>query len=345
MVLKIAPSIILSKKIRFFGATPFKNDDWGYPRMQFGVFIRGAVTYEKMLELSQAAEELDYYGVFLNDHVNGFADEGKEPYLEAWTAITGLGMQLKKIKIGHITLFNSVRNPAYLAKSATALDVMTKGRFELILGAGWAEQEYLGYDFMEKGRGMPSAGERVSRLKESVEIIRGMLDNPVFSYEGKYWKLKEAINIPRPVTEHLKVSVGARQPRMIKIAAKYADGINSSGNLQNIESILGHYHPAIEKLGKTTDNVFISGFAPSVWLFDTQEEYDTYLKKQALDGKDAKVIEEYDFVGTPEVQVKKWRKAMDMGMKMSVINVRPYKDIPSNAEMLAKFKDEVASQL
>jgi alkanesulfonate monooxygenase SsuD/methylene tetrahydromethanopterin reductase-like flavin-dependent oxidoreductase (luciferase family) len=313
--------------------------------MEFGVFIRGAVTYDKMLELSLGVEELDYYGVFLNDHVNGFADGGKEPYLEAWTAITGLGMQTSRIKVGHITLFNSVRNPAYLAKSATALDNMTNGRFELILGSGWAEQEYLGYDFMERGSGMPSAAQRVTRLKESVQIIRGMFDNPVFSYEGRYWKLKEAINVPEPVTKNLKISVGARQSRMIRIAAKYADGINSSGNLSNIERILGMYHPAIEKLGKTVDDVFISGFAPSVWLFDTQEGYDAYLQKQKADGKDAKAIAENDFVGTPEVLIEKWRKAMDLGMTMSVINVKPFKDIPSNIEMLAKFKDEVASQL
>jgi alkanesulfonate monooxygenase SsuD/methylene tetrahydromethanopterin reductase-like flavin-dependent oxidoreductase (luciferase family) len=316
-----------------------------YPVMEFGVFIRGAVTYEKMLELSRGAEELDYYGVFLNDHVNGFADGGKEPYLEAWTAITGLGMQTNKIKVGHITLFNSVRNPAYLAKSATALDIMTQGRFELILGAGWAEQEYLGYDFMEKGRGMPSAAQRVTRLKESVQIIRGMFDNPVFSYEGRYWKLKEAINIPRPVTKDLRISVGARQPRIIKITAKYADGINSSGNLQNIARILGIYKPAYEKLGKKYEDAWIHGFAPSVFMYDTQDEYDAYLKKQADAGKDTAVIKEYDFAGTPEVLVEKWRRAMDLGMKMSVINVRPYSDIPSNIEMLAKFKDEVASQL
>ena len=312
--------------------------------MKFGVFIRNATTYDKMLELSRGAEDLDYYGVFLNDHVNGFADGGKEPYLEAWTAITGLGMALKKIKVGHITLFNSVRNPAYLAKSATALDIMTKGRFELILGAGWAEQEYKGYDFMEKGRGMPSAAQRVTRLKESVQIIRGMFDNPVFSYEGRYWKLDEAINVPRPVT-NMKISVGARQPRIIKITAKYADGINSSGNLQNIARILGMYKPAYEALGKKYEDAWIHGFAPSVFLFDTQEQYDTYLKKQADAGKDTAAIKEYDFAGTPEVLLEKWRKAMDLGMKMSVINVRPHSDIPTNIEMLAKFKDEVASQL
>ena len=313
--------------------------------MKFGVYIRGAQTYDKMLELTRAAEELDYYGVFLNDHVEGLSGDRKEPYWESWTAMTGLGMQTRKIRIGHITLFNSLRNPALLAKSAATLDNMTGGRYEFILGAGWSEPEYDGYDLMEKGRGMPSAGERVSRLKESVEIVKGMFSNEVFSYEGKYWKLKEAINVPQPIQKPMRVSVGARQPRMIKIAAKYADGINSSGNLQNIGRILGHYHKYLAELDKTVDDVFISGFAPTVYLMKNEAEYEATLQKWKQRGTDVSVAREYDFIGTPEVLIEKWRKAMDLGMKMSIIIVRPSQSIADDARMLALFKDQVASQL
>jgi len=313
--------------------------------MKFGVYVRGAQTYPKMLELTKAAEKLDYYGVFLNDHVEGLSGDRKEPYWEAWTTMTGLGVETKKIRIGHITLFNSLRNPAYLAKSVATLDQMTGGRYEFILGAGWNEPEYLGYDLMEKGRGMPSAGERVSRLKESVEIVKGMLHNELFSYDGKYWKLKEAANVPQPVQKPFRISVGARQPRMIKITAKYADGINASGNLQNIARILGIYHKNLEKLGKTADGVFISGFAPSVYLMKNKAEYDDTLQKWKARGTDINVAREYDFIGTPEVLIEKWRKAMDLGMNMSIINVRPSKTIKENTEMLALFKDQVASQL
>ena len=320
------------------------NGFWGTP-MEFGIYIRGAQTYPKMLELSRAAEELDYYGAFVNDHVEGLSGDRKEPYWEAWTLMTGIGVETKKIRVGQITLFNSLRNPALLAKMAATLDQMTGGRYELILGAGWSEPEYEGYDLMEKGRGMPSAGERVSRLKESVDILKGMLHNEVFSYEGKYWKLKEAVNVPQPVQKPFRVSVGARQPRMIKITAKYADGINSSGNLQNIGRILGHYHKNLEAQGKTVDDVFISGFAPSVYLMKNEAEYEETLQKWKARGTDINVSREFDFIGTPEVLIEKWRRAMDMGMKMSIINVRPSKTIPENAEMLARFKDEVASQL
>jgi alkanesulfonate monooxygenase SsuD/methylene tetrahydromethanopterin reductase-like flavin-dependent oxidoreductase (luciferase family) len=173
-----------------------------------------------MLELSRYAEELGLFGVFMNDHIEGLSEDRKEPYLEAFTAMAGIGVETKKIRIGHITLFNSMRNPALLAKMTTTLDVMTGGRYETILGAGWNEPEYLGYDLMGGGAGMPEAGERVTRLKEATQILRGMFDNEVFSFEGKYWKLKEAVNVPRTVQRPMRLSVGARQPRMISIAAK-----------------------------------------------------------------------------------------------------------------------------
>ena len=313
--------------------------------MQFGVYIRSAVTYENMLELARAAESLGYYGVFLNDHVEGLSGDRKEPYLEAWTAMTGLGVQTSRIRLGHITLFNSLRNPAYLAKSVATLDNMTGGRYELILGAGWNVPEYEGYDLMEKGRGIPPAGERVERLKESVEILKGMLHNEVFSYEGKYWRLKEAVNVPQPVQRPFRVSVGARQPRLIRITARYADGINASGNLKNIREILGNYYPALKEYGKTVDDAFISGFAPSVYLMKDDAEYEDTLRKWAERGTDPEETRSNDFIGTPDVLVEKWRKAMDLGMRMSVINVRPGKTLQDNAEMLARFRDQVATQL
>jgi alkanesulfonate monooxygenase SsuD/methylene tetrahydromethanopterin reductase-like flavin-dependent oxidoreductase (luciferase family) len=313
--------------------------------MKFGVYLRGAQTYPRMLELAKASEELDYYGVFVNDHVEGLSGDRTEPYWEAWTLMTGIGVETKKIRVGHITLFNSLRNPAFLAKQVATLDQMTNGRYELILGAGWSEPEYEGYDLMEKGRGMPSAGERVSRLKESVDILKGMLHNEIFSYEGKYWKLKEAVNVPQPVQKPFRISVGARQPRMIKITAKYTDGINSSGNLESISRILAHYHKNLEKLGKSVDDVFITGFAPSVYLLKDEAEYEKTLEGWKARGRDPEVAREFGFIGTPEVLIEKWRKAMDMGMKMSIINVRPSKTISENVEMLARFKDEVISQL
>ena len=85
--------------------------------MEFGLKIRSAVTFDKMKELTLYAEKNNYFGVFINDHVHGFKSKGNEPYLESWTVLSALASVTTKIRLGQAVLFNSLRNPAFLAKS------------------------------------------------------------------------------------------------------------------------------------------------------------------------------------------------------------------------------------
>ena len=310
--------------------------------MEFGLYVRPAVTYSAMVELAWYAEELGIFGIFLNDHFEGLSGDRKEPYLEAWTALAGIGVETKKIRVGHITLFNSMRNPAVLAKMITTLDVITGGRYETILGAGWNEPEYLGYDLMEKGRGMPEAGERVSRLKESVQILRGMFDNEVFSFEGKYWKLKDAVNVPRPVQKPMRLSIGARQQRMISIAAKYADGMNGSGNMNAIRSYLKILRPELERNSRRIEDFWLHGFA-TITPTKSQAETDEFLKKIAKE-KSVNEVADDVFVGTPDVLVEKLRVCGDMGVKMMIVIPRSNKVLEIK-ETCTVLRDEVFLQL
>ncbi|MFX0014303.1 MAG: LLM class flavin-dependent oxidoreductase [Promethearchaeota archaeon] len=313
--------------------------------MKFGVYIRAGTTYSSMLELAQQAEKLDYFGVFLNDHVHGFANEGKEPYLEAWSAMTGIGVQTKKIRLGHSVLFNSLRNPAFLAKSIATLDQMTNGRYELLIGAGWNKPEYEGYDLMEKGRGMPSAKERVDRFEEALQILRGMLHNETFSYDGKYWKLNNAINIPQPIQNPFRISVGADKPRMIKITAKYADGFNNFRNLKSLKEKIELLEPELEKNNKRLSDFFISGFS-AIHIAKNNEEYDMIIKDLVTKGKRPKEeLKQYGFIGTPEILVNKFRQATDLGVKMMISDLRPTNNISEMKDKLISFKDEVISNL
>ena len=306
--------------------------------MDFGLYIRPAGTYPAMLEVSRYAEELGLYGVFINDHFEGLGGDRKEPYLEAWTTMTGIGMQTKKIRVGHITLFNSMRNPAVLAKMITTLDVMTGGRYETILGAGWNEPEYKGYDLMGGGVGMPEAGERVTRLKEAVQILRGMFDNEVFSYEGKYWTLKDAVNVPGTVQKPMRLSVGARQQRMISIAAKYADGMNGSGNMNAIKGYLKLLEPELEKNGRKMRDFYLHGFT-TITPTKNDAETDAIVKKIAKD-KPVKEVADDVFVGTPEVLIEKLRSVEDRGYKMMIAIPRSGK-VSEMKETCATLRDEV----
>ncbi|MBC8498726.1 LLM class flavin-dependent oxidoreductase [Candidatus Bathyarchaeota archaeon] len=314
--------------------------------MEFGYYIRPADTYEGMVEMARYADELGLFGVFLNDHVHSMRQDGMGPYLEAWTAMAGIGVQTKRIRLGHIVLFNSLRNPAFLAKSVSTLDRMSGGRYELLIGAGWNEPEYLGYDLMERGRGMPSAGERADRFKETLQILRGMFDNDVFSYEGKYWTLRDAINLPLPVQRPMRISVGADKPRMIRIAAKYADGLNNGGGLDSLGKIRELLVPALERNGKRLEDYYFSGFAAQVTVNESDEEYESMAKRIAERSKRSVEDVKGDvFSGTSEALVEKFRKAEDLGVKMMVVYIRPASTIEEMKEELSRFNDEVIKEI
>lgn len=314
--------------------------------MEFGYYLRPAETYEGMVEMARFSEELGLFGVFLNDHVHSMSGGGREPYLEAWTAMAGIGAETNRIRLGHIVLFNSLRNPAFLAKSVSTLDRMSGGRYELLIGAGWNEPEYLGYDLMERGRGMPSPGERVDRFKEALQILRGMFDNDVFSYEGKYWTLKDAANLPRPVQCPMRISVGAGKPRMIRIAAKYGDGLNRGGGLDSLGKARELLVPALERNGKRIEDYFFSGFATQVIVNESEGEYNASAKGIAeRSNRSVEDVKGDVFSGTPESLVEKFRKAEDLGVKMMVVYIRPAATLEEMKERLARFSDKVIKEI
>ena len=313
--------------------------------MEFGVYIRAGATYQGMLDLTRLAEKLDYSSVFLNDHVHGFRKKGKESYLEAWTAMSAIGVQTSTIRIGHIVLFNSLRNPAFLAKSIASIDNMTDGRYEIMIGAGWNKPEYEGYDLMEGGRGMPSAKERVDRFEESLKIIRGMLTYEEFSYEGKFWQLKDAYNIPQPVQKPIRISVGASKPRMLQIAAELADGVNLTGGLDSIKKRLKILQTVFEKNNKSINDYFLSGFS-TIKLAKDQSMYDELIAKESKQRQKKEIeIREHAFIGTSDILVEKLIKAKDLGMKLMIIIPDGNLTLDKIKEQLEIFHDNIISNL
>ena len=312
--------------------------------MDFGLYIRPGNTFEGMLELAEFADQNNYWGVFINDHIQSFTNKGNDPFLEAWTAMTGIGVLTKHVRIGHIVLFNSLRNPAYLAKSIATLDNMIKGRYECLIGAGWNKVEYEGYDLMEQGRGMPPAKERVDRFEEALQIIKGMLTQPSFSFEGKFWHLKEAKNVPQPFQKNMRISVGAQKPRMLQVTAKYADGLNIASGIDKYEKIINEMKSYLEKNNKDPQNFFFSGFH-SVYLCDNNDSYQTLVKDLSKSmNKPRDWVEQYSISGTPEMVVEKLQKLKDIGLKMTVIVPRKSTTSPTKEEvldMLTKFTDQV----
>ena len=149
---------------------------------------------------------------------------GTVDHFEAMTTLGALATETKKAAIGVMVLYVGYRNPASIAKSATTLDHISNGRFELGLGAGWHIEEAtaFGYDF-------PPIGTRLDMLEEATTIIRGLLTQDRTTFAGQHYSVNNASNLPAPVQKHLPVWIGGLgEKRTLRIVAEQADGWNAA---------------------------------------------------------------------------------------------------------------------
>jgi len=174
-------------------------------------------------EVKQSCLESERQGLDVFTVIDHFMNEfhpyqGPHP-LECWTTLAGLAAVTSKIRLGPLVSCYSYRHPTVLAKMATTVDNISNGRLILGLGAGWHEAEFKGY----MGRYPPSA-ERLTGLRETVEICRSMFTNELTDYQGKLYKVEKALNSPPPVQKHLPIMIGGSGEKVVlKIAAKHAD--------------------------------------------------------------------------------------------------------------------------
>ena len=222
--------------------------------------------------------DFNFHGLYTNDHLTGFdkSVNGKENYLEAWTFITAVLMWSKKLHAGHTVLCQSFRNPAFLAKQVSTLDNLSKGRFDLLLGAGWKEDEYnaYGYPFL-------SPGNRLKQLEEQVTILRHLFDPEIdsWNYSGKFWTLKEARNFPKPLTKNLPIHLGGSKPRFIKLAARIADGFNTGSDYKTALDRFSKFDDEVRKLGEDPSKRIKSYFG-GLRIFKNNQETLTFAKEQ-----------------------------------------------------------------
>src|SRR6186997_1751556 len=178
--------------------------------------------FEKTIEQARAAEEAGFRQVTVMDHLYqiGGVGEVNEPMLEGWSVLNALARETSRVRLGTQVTGVTYRNPAMLAKMATSLDVISGGRAMMGLGAAWNDVEHAGY-----GYEFPPVKERMDRLDEALTIIRAMFAEERPSFAGRYYRIEEALNVPRPVQPRgprILVGGGGEQ-RTLKIAAKHAD--------------------------------------------------------------------------------------------------------------------------
>ena len=179
--------------------------------------------WESQLAIWLAADDLPIFESAWNfDHFYPLVGDPKGPCLEAWVTLSALAQATKRLRVGCMVNGAPYRHPAVLANMAATLDVVSGGRFELGLGAGWHEEECVAY-----GIPLLPIGQRMDRLEESVQIVRSMLSNESTDFDGKYYQLSNARCVPKGPQGCPPIVIGGGgEKRTLRIVAKYADHWN-----------------------------------------------------------------------------------------------------------------------
>lgn len=319
------------------------------PLTSYGEYFlqRRNLSYPEIRNLALLAEKYGFDSVHVDDHIIGFDPERKEPYLEAMVLMSAVATETQKVKIGHIVLANSYRNPALTAKMISTLDNISNGRALFWIGAGWYEEEYKAY-----GYPFPSPKQRVDELEESLTIFKKLFTEEVTNFEGKFWRLENCRNFPKPVQKPWpQIVVGAMKNRLITIACREADGINLARDYEDFPQLIEPLKERIDfinsKLHRYNRNSeeFEISIYNTLSLFNGEEEFDRTVdqliqkyKQQNIKLTKEQILENL-FIGYVDDVKEKIKQAEELGVeKMVIENIR---GDPSIEDPVKLFHDKI----
>ncbi len=218
-------------------------------------------TYEAMRRVWQEADEHPAFAhAWLFDHYAPIYSDVNGPCLEGWTTLAALAAQTKRIRLGLMVTGNTYRHPAVLASIAATVDIVSNGRVDLGIGAGWNE-----YEHTSMGIPLYAPGERIRRLDESCQIIKQLFTQPLTTFEGRYYQLKEARREPKPVQKPYPPFVigGSGEQLTLRVVAKHADVWNFvAGPIEEFQRKIGILAEHCAAVGRDMQTITLSTQVP-----------------------------------------------------------------------------------
>lgn len=215
--------------------------------------------YEAMTRVAQTADALGFNSVWVLDHFHTIPQPSQEVTFECWTTTAALARDTQRVRIGQMVTCNGYRNPALLAKMASTVDVLSHGRLNFGIGAGWHESEYHAY-----GYACPDAPGRLRHLREAVQVILAMWTQEEAEFIGDYYQVRGAINVPKGVQKpHIPLLIGGSGERVtLKLVAQYGDACNISGNLEMVKHKFDILQQHCASVGRDYKDIYrtVTGF-------------------------------------------------------------------------------------
>ncbi|MXP22174.1 TIGR03560 family F420-dependent LLM class oxidoreductase [Gordonia sp. HNM0687] len=278
------------------------------------------------------AETSGFDTVLVMDHFYQLPILGEpdEPMFECYTLLSALAQHTSTVRLSSLVTGNTYRNPALLAKTITALDIVSGGRGQLGIGAGWFELEHdsLGFEF-------GSFTDRFEKLEESLQIVLGMLDGTRPSLDGKWYRAREAVNVPAPLSKVPVMIGGGGERKTLRMVAQYADESNLICAVKDIgrklEALAGH----CDRLGRDRSEITVS-LQTSACVAPTHDEavaeYEAYLERNPAAGvRRGSVV-----VGDPDEVGARYAELLTTGVDGFTVNAPANGHIPGRVSVLGQ---------
>jgi F420-dependent oxidoreductase-like protein len=210
--------------------------------------------FERVADIAVTAEESGFDSVYVMDHLFQLPLLGRpdQPMFECYTLLSALAARTKRVKLGAMVGGVTYRNPGLLAKEITALDVISRGRAIWAIGAAWyqLEHEAMGFEF-------GTFAERFEKLEEALQIVKSMFVNDTTTFEGKWYSVKDAFNLPKPVTPGGPPVLigGSGERKTLRLVAQYADACNVFGGPEQVRHLMEVLDGHCERLGRDPSTI------------------------------------------------------------------------------------------
>ncbi len=290
--------------------------------------------YETMTRVAQAADRLPGWdSIWVYDHFHTVPEPTLETTFECWSITAGLARDTQRVKIGQMVTCNGYRHPAYLAKVASTVDVMSNGRLLFGIGAGWHEHEWRAY-----GYGFPEVPVRMGMFREACEIIHRMWTEEYPRFQGKYYQIEGPINEPKGVQKpHPPLWIGGGGEKVtLKLVAQWGDATNINVSDPNeVRHKFDVLRRHCEAVGRDYNEITRS-WETVVYLIEKESDRDRAL--DSLGGN----LDPRTIMGTPQQVLERLTPMAEVGVQYFVIYIPR---VAYDLDQVERFAQEVIPQL
>jgi F420-dependent oxidoreductase-like protein len=278
------------------------------------------------------AEASGFDTVLVMDHFYQLPGLGRpeQNMIECYTLLSALAQHTRRVRLAALVTGNTYRHPSLLAKTVTALDVVSGGRAQLGIGAGWFELEHqsLGFEF-------GTFTERFEKLEESLRIVVPMLRGEQSTVSGRWYEVQQAMNHPAPLGRIPVMIGGAGERKTLRLVAQYADESNLICGAHQIPRKLEVLADHCANIGRDRSEITVS-YQTTACIAPTHEqavaEFEDYLSRQP----EAEVRRGTAIVGSPDEVSEKFSRLRDRGIDGVTVNAPPNGHIDGRVALLGE---------